>query len=145
MLEEKKSSRKPYPISWSEQSILFGELPAHLHAGAGSLQAEAGLRDRSAGTEHLRFSDTGKPWRKTRAVGDEEWRQEADRVEQRGQVDHREAARHQQGMGAPIQLHRDATYERLGPEEGTGENSETQAIGLKLRTWYQQPIREGRS
>ena len=29
-LEEKKSSRKPYPMSWEEQSILFGELPAHL-------------------------------------------------------------------------------------------------------------------
>jgi integrase len=29
-LEEKKSSRKPYPLSWEEQSILFGELPAHL-------------------------------------------------------------------------------------------------------------------
>jgi integrase len=28
-LEEKKSSRKPYPMSWEEQSILFGELPAH--------------------------------------------------------------------------------------------------------------------
>ncbi|WP_259639825.1 tyrosine-type recombinase/integrase [Pseudomonas syringae group genomosp. 3] len=29
-LEEKKSSRKPYPMSWEEQSILFRELPAHL-------------------------------------------------------------------------------------------------------------------
>lgn len=29
-LEEKKSSRKPYPLSWEEQSILFGELPDHL-------------------------------------------------------------------------------------------------------------------
>ncbi|WP_231987183.1 tyrosine-type recombinase/integrase [Pseudomonas prosekii] len=29
-LEEKKSSRKPYPMSWGEQSILFGELPSHL-------------------------------------------------------------------------------------------------------------------
>ncbi|WP_338101697.1 MULTISPECIES: tyrosine-type recombinase/integrase [Pseudomonas] len=33
-LEEKKSSRKPYPMSWEEQSILFGELPAHLQAMA---------------------------------------------------------------------------------------------------------------
>ena len=30
-LEEKRSSRKPYPMSWDEQSILFGELPEHLH------------------------------------------------------------------------------------------------------------------
>lgn len=29
-LEEKKASRKPYPLSWEEQAILFGELPAHL-------------------------------------------------------------------------------------------------------------------
>jgi integrase len=30
MLEEKNSSRKPYPLSWDEQSVLFAELPAHL-------------------------------------------------------------------------------------------------------------------
>ncbi|RWU21258.1 integrase [Pseudomonas alkylphenolica] len=30
MLEEKRSSRKPYPLSWEEQSILFAELPDHL-------------------------------------------------------------------------------------------------------------------
>lgn len=29
-LEEKRSSRKPYPLSWEEQSLLFGELPDHL-------------------------------------------------------------------------------------------------------------------
>lgn len=29
-LEEKRSSRKPYPLSWEEQSILIGELPDHL-------------------------------------------------------------------------------------------------------------------
>ncbi|WP_213881256.1 tyrosine-type recombinase/integrase [Pseudomonas sp. dw_358] len=29
-LEEKKSSRKPYPMSWQEQTILFKELPEHL-------------------------------------------------------------------------------------------------------------------
>lgn len=29
-LDEKKSSRQPYPMSWEEQSILFGELPDHL-------------------------------------------------------------------------------------------------------------------
>lgn len=29
-LNEKKSSRKPYPISWDEQSALFAELPDHL-------------------------------------------------------------------------------------------------------------------
>ena len=30
MLEEKKSSRKPYPMSWEEQALLFPELPDHL-------------------------------------------------------------------------------------------------------------------
>lgn len=30
MLEEKNSSRKPYPLSWDEQSVLFAELPPHL-------------------------------------------------------------------------------------------------------------------
>jgi integrase len=33
-LEEKKSSRKPYPMSWEEQSILFGQLPGHLQTMA---------------------------------------------------------------------------------------------------------------
>jgi integrase len=33
-LEEKKASRKPYPLSWEEQSILFGELPGHLQTMA---------------------------------------------------------------------------------------------------------------
>lgn len=30
MLEERKSSRKPYPMSWAEQSMLFAEIPDHL-------------------------------------------------------------------------------------------------------------------
>jgi integrase len=30
MLDEKTTSRKPYPLSWEEQSVLFAELPAHL-------------------------------------------------------------------------------------------------------------------
>ncbi|MBX4139401.1 tyrosine-type recombinase/integrase [Pseudomonas rhodesiae] len=30
MLEEAKSSRKPYPMSWAEQSMLFSEIPDHL-------------------------------------------------------------------------------------------------------------------
>ncbi|WP_240963557.1 tyrosine-type recombinase/integrase [Pseudomonas umsongensis] len=30
MLEERKSSRKPYPMSWAEQSMLFSEIPDHL-------------------------------------------------------------------------------------------------------------------
>lgn len=34
MLEERVSSRKPYPMSWEEQSVLFGELPAHLQTMA---------------------------------------------------------------------------------------------------------------
>jgi integrase len=29
-LDLKKKVRQPYPMSWEEQSILFGELPAHL-------------------------------------------------------------------------------------------------------------------
>ncbi|MDD2119608.1 tyrosine-type recombinase/integrase [Pseudomonas putida] len=33
-LEERKSSRKPYPMSWEEQSILFNELPGHLQTMA---------------------------------------------------------------------------------------------------------------
>jgi integrase len=33
-LEEKKSSRKPYPMSWEEQSILFSQLPGHLQTMA---------------------------------------------------------------------------------------------------------------
>jgi integrase len=33
-LEEKKSSRKPYPMSWQEQSILFAEMPAYLQTMA---------------------------------------------------------------------------------------------------------------
>lgn len=33
-LEEKKSSRKPYPMSREEQSILFAELPGHLQTMA---------------------------------------------------------------------------------------------------------------
>jgi len=34
LLDEKTSSRKPYPLSWEEQSILFAELPAHLQTMA---------------------------------------------------------------------------------------------------------------
>ncbi len=30
LLDEKTKARKPYPLSWDEQSILFAELPAHL-------------------------------------------------------------------------------------------------------------------
>lgn len=29
-LDEKRESRKPYPLSWEEQSLLFAELPDHL-------------------------------------------------------------------------------------------------------------------
>ena len=29
-LEEKRSARQPYPLSWDEQSMLFAELPEHL-------------------------------------------------------------------------------------------------------------------
>ncbi|WP_244165845.1 tyrosine-type recombinase/integrase [Pseudomonas abietaniphila] len=34
LLDEKTNSRKPYPLSWDEQSILFAELPAHLQTMA---------------------------------------------------------------------------------------------------------------
>ena len=34
LLDEKTTSRKPYPLSWEEQSILFAELPAHLQTMA---------------------------------------------------------------------------------------------------------------
>ena len=30
LLDEKTNCRKPYPLSWEEQSILFTELPEHL-------------------------------------------------------------------------------------------------------------------
>ncbi|MEH6508450.1 tyrosine-type recombinase/integrase [Halopseudomonas aestusnigri] len=30
-LDEKKTKRQPYPMSWEEQSLLFAELPDHLH------------------------------------------------------------------------------------------------------------------
>lgn len=30
-LDEKKTKRLPYPMSWEEQSLLFAELPDHLH------------------------------------------------------------------------------------------------------------------
>ncbi|WP_447778363.1 tyrosine-type recombinase/integrase [Pseudomonas chlororaphis] len=43
-LEEKKSSRKPYPMSWEEQSILFAELPAHLQTMA-LFKANTGTRE----------------------------------------------------------------------------------------------------
>lgn len=34
LLDEKTNSRKPYPLSWEEQSILFAELPSHLQTMA---------------------------------------------------------------------------------------------------------------
>jgi integrase len=34
LLDEKTTSRKPYPLSWEEQSILFAELPPHLQTMA---------------------------------------------------------------------------------------------------------------
>jgi integrase len=34
MLDERKTARKPYPLSWDEQRILFSCLPAHLQAMA---------------------------------------------------------------------------------------------------------------
>lgn len=34
LLDEKTNCRKPYPLSWEEQSILFAELPPHLQTMA---------------------------------------------------------------------------------------------------------------
>jgi len=34
LLDEKTASRKPCPLSWEEQSMLFAELPAHLQTMA---------------------------------------------------------------------------------------------------------------
>lgn len=44
LLDEKTNSRKPYPLSWEEQSILFAELPAHLQAMA-MLKVNTGCRE----------------------------------------------------------------------------------------------------
>jgi hypothetical protein len=68
-LEEKKSSRKPYPMSWPEQSILFGGVagpPAndgvvqseHRHPGTGGLQTSMGLGDFGARARDQRFPDS---------------------------------------------------------------------------------------
>jgi integrase len=46
-LEEKKSSRKPYPMSWEEQSILSGELPGHLQTMA-LFKVNTGCREQGA-------------------------------------------------------------------------------------------------
>jgi integrase len=43
-LEEKTSSRKPYPLSWEEQSILFAELPPHLKVMA-TFKVNTGCRE----------------------------------------------------------------------------------------------------
>jgi integrase len=43
-LEEKTSSRKPYPLSWEEQSILFAELPHHLKVMA-AFKVNTGCRE----------------------------------------------------------------------------------------------------
>jgi hypothetical protein len=47
-LEEKRSSRKPYPMSWDEQSILFGALPAHLQTMA-LFKVNTGCREQEVG------------------------------------------------------------------------------------------------
>lgn len=45
-LNEKKASRKPYPISWDEQSALFAELPDHLQRMA-LYKVNTGCREKS--------------------------------------------------------------------------------------------------
>lgn len=80
-LEEKKSSRKPYPMSWPEQSILLrvAGAPAddgavqseHRHAGAGGLQVALGLGDFGTGTRYQRLSDTCGLRRASRTVRSE--------------------------------------------------------------------------
>lgn len=44
LLDEKTNSRKPYPLSWEEQSILFSELPAHLQI-MGMFKVNTGCRE----------------------------------------------------------------------------------------------------
>ena len=43
-LEQKRASRKSYPMSWDEQSILFGELPDHLQR-MGLFKVNMGCRE----------------------------------------------------------------------------------------------------
>lgn len=44
MLDERKTKRPPYPISWDEQRILFKELPDHLHRMA-LFKVNTGVRE----------------------------------------------------------------------------------------------------
>jgi len=44
MMDEKKTGREPYPLSWDEQRILFMELPDHLHKMA-LLKVNVGCRE----------------------------------------------------------------------------------------------------
>lgn len=44
MLDERKTRRSPYPISWDEQRIFFRELPDHLHKMA-LFKVNTGLRE----------------------------------------------------------------------------------------------------
>ena len=44
-LLENKGARKPYPIDWSEQELLFGELTPHLRRAA-LFKVNTGMRER---------------------------------------------------------------------------------------------------
>lgn len=87
LLDEKTNGRKPYPLSWEEQSILFAELPAHFQTmamfkvntgcrEAGSLQASVELGNCGTGAGNERVPDTGGIWGKERQV----WREEPRRA-----------------------------------------------------------------
>jgi len=54
LLDEKTNSRKPYPLSWEEQSILFAELPAHLQTMA-MFKVNTGCREQ----EFANFMELG--------------------------------------------------------------------------------------
>lgn len=44
LLDERTSARKPYPLSWEEQTILFSELPEHLQI-MGMFKVNTGCRE----------------------------------------------------------------------------------------------------
>lgn len=58
LLDEKTNSRKPYSLSWEEQSILLAELPAHLQTMA-MFKVNTGYRSRKfasfSGIGRLRY------------------------------------------------------------------------------------------
>jgi integrase len=60
LLDEKTNCRKPYPLSWEEQSILFAELPAHLQTMA-LFKVNTGCREQEVCKHKLFVFPFGKP------------------------------------------------------------------------------------